>query len=78
MARNYGRMERGLDLAKAGRVRRVYPDEVEYYEVQGNSDVYTVTYDPRTGVYTCTCPDHENRGIYCQHIFGVIAERESQ
>lgn len=74
---NFGRAERGLGLAREGRIRRIYPDEVEYYEVEGNTGVYTVTYDPATGVYKCTCPDHENRGIYCQHIFGVIAVRES-
>lgn len=77
MADKYGRMERGLRIAKEGRVRRIYPDETETYEVEGQTGIYMVTYYKTTGVYTCTCPDHENRGIYCQHIFGVIAERES-
>jgi uncharacterized Zn finger protein len=72
-----GRMRRGIEIAAEGRAYRIYPDNLEYYEVEGNSGTYTVTYDPATGVYKCTCPDHEHRGIYCQHIFAVIGIRES-
>jgi uncharacterized Zn finger protein len=72
----FNRMERGMRLARAGSVERIYPDGNEYYNVYGDTDTYTVVYDPRTGEYTCTCPDHENRRRYCKHIFAVIAVRE--
>ncbi len=31
--------------------------------------VYTVTTDPRTGLYVCGCNDHQYRQRDCKHIY---------
>jgi len=36
---------------------------------------YTIATDPRTLLYTCTCPDHSYRQRDCKHIRVVQVER---
>jgi hypothetical protein len=42
----------------------------------GNGEVYQVNVMPQ--VPSCTCPDHETRGVKCKHIFAVkfVLKRE--
>ncbi len=60
------RRERGQDLYRDGKVRRVAEG---VYEVEGSSEEpYTVSIDPES----CPCPDSE-KGHRCKHVYGALA-----
>lgn len=49
---------------------RVNASGVNTWQVQGSADnVYTVTLTP---IVTCSCPDHQKRGLPCKHILAVM------
>lgn len=48
---------------------RVNASGVNTWQVLGQGDTYTVTLTP---VVTCSCPDHQKRGLPCKHILAVM------
>src|SRR5947207_2200538 len=68
------REQRGLELAATRKIRRkggmwVVPSQT------GDGTLYQVKI---AEVATCTCPDHETRGIKCKHIYAAtfVMKRE--
>jgi len=59
------RAERGRALAAAGKVEAL--GKVWLVRSQSSSERYVVN----LGEGTCTCPDHEERGIKCKHVFAA-------
>ena len=50
---------------------RVNASGVNTWQVQGSEATpYTVTLTP---IVTCSCPDHQKRGLPCKHILAVLA-----
>src|SRR5436190_8669237 len=69
------REQRGLELAATRKIRRkgvvwVVPSQT------GDGTLYQVTL--ATQAESCTCPDHETRGIKCKHIYAAtfVMKRE--
>jgi len=63
-----GREQRGMEIAATTRLKRdgdvwVVPSQC------GKGDAYSV--DLTGDVPTCSCPDHEVRGVKCKHIYAV-------
>lgn len=48
---------------------RVNASGVNTWQVKGHGDTYTVTLTP---IVTCSCPDHQKRGLPCKHILAVV------
>jgi len=59
------RQKRGLEIAATKKLRQKGP--LWIVPSQANNGSYIV--DPKA--HTCTCPDHEQRGQKCKHIFAV-------
>ncbi len=59
------RQARGLQIAKGKRVKSLHG--IWIVPSQSHDGTYVV--DARSG--TCTCPDHETRGVACKHIWAV-------
>lgn len=66
------REQRGLAIAARNRIKR--KDGKWQVPSQSGKGKYTVSSDQST----CSCPDHESRGVVCKHIFAVqfTIERE--
>lgn len=60
-----GREKRGRALARTGKIESL--GKVWLVSSQTNSARYVVNLDAKT----CTCPDHESRGVKCKHQFAV-------
>lgn len=43
-----------------------------YFVFPPAGGVYVVTFDEAAGIYACTCPDCQNRGMACKHMFAVL------
>lgn len=61
------REQRGLEIA--GRALIVKRGEFWMVPSQSGKGRYTVTFD--RGLPFCSCPDHEERGVKCKHIFAA-------
>jgi uncharacterized Zn finger protein len=63
------RQERGLALAKAKakRIRKINDNTWLVPSATNASGGYVV--DVTNG--TCSCPDHEDRGVRCKHVWAV-------
>lgn len=61
------RQQRGLELAATRTIRR--KGKVWMVPSQAGTGVYTVNISGEHP--TCTCPDHETRGVKCKHIFAA-------
>jgi hypothetical protein len=69
------REQRGMELAATKKIRS--KKGIWFVPSQsGNGAVYQVNVMPQ--VPSCTCPDHETRGVKCKHIFAVkfVLKRE--
>src|SRR5580698_3682696 len=68
------REQRGLVIAARCKINR--SGDVWMVPSQSGPGKYAVYID--TDKPTCTCPDHETRGVKCKHIFAVeiVASRE--
>lgn len=65
------RRERGADLHRDGKVRRV---EDGVYLVEGSDGgEYRVTLDPEN----CPCPDSE-KGNKCKHVYGALSAEKGE
>jgi transposase len=68
------RQQRGLELAAT---KKIQPKgELWVVPSQNGGGAYTV--DMKHDPPTCSCPDHETRGVTCKHIFAVtyVVKRE--
>jgi transposase len=70
-----GREQRGLEIAATKKLRQKGP--VWIVPSQAGKGTYVV--DPTEAQPTCSCPDYEDRGESCKHIFAVeyTVRRES-
>src|SRR5437660_2799030 len=71
------RRQRGQDIAKVVRIDRA-PDSNWLVPSMSGNGRYKV--NTANGLFpTCTCPDHEQRGCKCKHIWAVefSAQRET-
>jgi transposase len=70
------RQQRGLMIAAVCKIHQ--KDGSWLVPSQSNSGHYAVTLDPRPDVPMCTCPDFEERGQPCKHVFAVqyVIQRE--
>lgn len=69
-----GRQQRGLEIAATAKILR--KGKAWSVPSQSTERRYTVWLDPREP--HCTCPDHEDGGFKCKHIFAVeyVVQRE--
>src|SRR5580704_1868350 len=69
------REQRGLELAAT---RKIHQKDGVWFVPSQTSDVTKYQVIIRTKVATCTCPDHETRGVKCKHIYAAtfVMKRE--
>jgi transposase-like protein len=63
-----GRVMRGQEVAKLGRIKRL-DDQTYEVESQSGHGLYTVVRGSRD--WRCSCPDHIYREVKCKHIWAV-------
>src|SRR5580704_2459434 len=69
------REQRGLELAAT---RKIHQKDGVWFVPSQTSDGTKYQVIIRTKVATCTCPDHETRGVKCKHIYAAtfVMKRE--
>jgi hypothetical protein len=69
------REQRGLELAAT---RTIHQKDGVWFVPSQTSDGTKYQVIVRTKIATCTCPDHETRGVRCKHIYAAhfVMKRE--
>ena len=68
-----GRQQRGLDIAK-GKSKKIRHVTGDTWLVPSSTNT-TAGYVVDIGKATCSCPDHETRGVRCKHLWAIAYVR---